>query len=86
MTSEKQFRKELWEHYKRNSEKTKKMKDVIGGVYTDEEIKGMIDIDIKNWKEAIKKRDWGFRLCTGARCFLKPLTNEEKIKLGVKIK
>ena len=75
MTSEKQFRKELWEHYKRNSERTKREKErgevIIGGVYTDNEIKKMMNIDIKTWKEAIKKRSWGFRLCTGARCFLK---------------
>jgi len=76
MTDEKKFRKKLLEHYKRNSERIKKEKEkdpkgMIGGVYTDDEIKKMIDIDIKTWKEAIKKRTWGFRLCTGARCFTK---------------
>ena len=85
------MKRKLLNYYNKSCEKTKKLiekgEEIIGGIYTNKEIKKMVEMDIKSWKEAIKNNDWGFRTCIGARFFfdsyLNKLTDEEKERLGI---
>lgn len=76
LMSEEEFREMSLEHYGKCNERFKREKErdpkgIIGKVDTDEEIKKMIDIDVKNWLEASNNNVWGFRRCNGARVIFK---------------